>query len=719
MFHLNLFFRLISGHTDRLLKTQENRMDDYRSLRIRYVVFIAAALLGAIFLIEYATRGSYQSKGQPPITDSLITDTYPRLYEAVFQRSADEIKPYLKHKNQVVRHQAWRALAHTPIDSLELYVQRARQSGSEEAWFALSLHPFSGELLRTVEQVWLREPNQRGGINRLLGEQGDEQTLQFLLDNQETVSGSTHEYEYSLAVGRLMTKYKLDPGEQLDVIRRAFEVTDADISRGYLYGFYRGSTQELNRAVRDSLYQQWKLYGLGNDTTVDQYIAKILKGLVLYEITMYYNSENLLDTEVQLGVELARVLSEAEFTQDHALAAKILVTHPNPQVAQQALAGIEDKISSADHLFSFIKQDMLNSAQTTDIVWLQALETAAMVEPDLVSEHKKRLDQIRTGNPYLLPRILSLWQIIEPPTEVLDFVESIVREKDRLSTMYVLQFLAGYWTELTEEEKSDQLKEQVREIVFEALALKDRGVAYMGWELLEQEDLFGVQDFDRINNLLASFRLPEDIEVYQAFGSLYKDRFEKQAKPVIDSLAALEYLPLNRSLNQMGWDVTVPEDAIQQEFRTPDWNRIWELGRHPIWVLTTGKGDIKVQMDVLSAPATVSAIDSLTQAGAYDGVPFHRVVPNFVIQGGDVERRDGFGGPDFVIPTEASEEEFDRGAAGIASAGPDTEGSQYFFMHQWSPHLNGRYTLFGQVIDGMDVVDRIVVGDKVEKAYWE
>jgi cyclophilin family peptidyl-prolyl cis-trans isomerase len=111
-------------------------------------------------------------------------------------------------------------------------------------------------------------------------------------------------------------------------------------------------------------------------------------------------------------------------------------------------------------------------------------------------------------------------------------------------------------------------------------------------------------------------------------------------------------------------------------------------------------------------------IDSLNRAEHYDGVPFHRVIPNFVIQGGDIERRDGFGGPDFVIPTEASEQEFVRGAVGIASAGPDTEGSQYFMMHQWKPHLNGNYTRFGKVTDGMDVVDRIVKGDKVLSTTW-
>src|SRR5699024_9094785 len=145
----------------------------------------------------------------------------------------------------------------------------------------------------------------------------------------------------------------------------------------------------------------------------------------------------------------------------------------------------------------------------------------------------------------------------------------------------------------------------------------------------------------------------------------------------------------------------------QNDFRMPNWERLWQLGRHPIWVMHTEKGEIKIQLNTLSAPATIAAIDSLSRAGVYDGVPFHRVAPNFVIPSGEIERHDGSGGPECVSPTEPSETWFVRGAAGIASAGPDTAGSQYFIMHQWSPHLNGNYTRFGKVVDGMDIVDQI------------
>lgn len=693
-------------------------MNDYGKTRIRYVVFIAAALLAVLFAIEYTTRQLNRSPGQQPITDPLITKTYPELYKAVYNRSSSGLRPFLNHESEAVQRQAWRALAASPVDSLDGLIREVKEADTEEAWFALGMQPLLDAQLRELEELWMQEPEKRAGPSLVLGRQGDERTLGFLLSHQQEAAGSSYEYAYALALGRLMAQYSVESDEQLSVISQAFEAADPAVTRAYLYGFYRGETQKLNTEGADSLYQKWKLYGPGKDVHIDQYIARILKQRVFYEIALYYNSEELLERRVQLSIELARVLAELNLTQNTALAAKILVIHPNPQVVQQTLSSLKGKLEEGSHLFTYITQDILNNEQAEVLVWLQALETLAEVDPGLIDKHAEKLEQIRSGYPYMLPRVLDILKINNSSADFLDLIASIVRNRDPLQAQLAIQALSGYWTELPESKRNTQLAENAREIVFEALSLSDRGIAYTTQNLLMQEDLFSPGDFSRINRQLTSFRLPEDIEVYQAFGSLYKDRFEDQARPVIDSLAALGYVPLNRSLYQAGWDVEVP-DVVQQEFRTVNWEQLWQMGRKPVWVLVTEKGTIKIQTDVLSAPATVSAIDSLTRAGAYDGVPFHRVVPNFVIQGGDVERQDGFGGPDFVIPTEPVEAEFRRGAAGIASAGRDTEGSQYFFMHQWSPHLNGRYTLFGYVVEGMDVVDLMVEGDRVERAYWE
>ena len=113
-----------------------------------------------------------------------------------------------------------------------------------------------------------------------------------------------------------------------------------------------------------------------------------------------------------------------------------------------------------------------------------------------------------------------------------------------------------------------------------------------------------------------------------------------------------------------------------------------------------------------AAPYTVLSFLKLAARHFYDGLPFHRVVPNFVVQGGD-PRGDGWGGPDYSIRSEFSLLRFERGMLGMASAGKDTEGSQFFITHSPQPHLDGRYTIFGRVRDGMDLVDRLQVGDTI------
>jgi len=147
-----------------------------------------------------------------------------------------------------------------------------------------------------------------------------------------------------------------------------------------------------------------------------------------------------------------------------------------------------------------------------------------------------------------------------------------------------------------------------------------------------------------------------------------------------------------------------------------DWDAARALGPRPHLVLDTEQGRVVIEMDVLQAPQTSTTLARLARAGRYGGVPFHRVVSNFVIQGGDVARGDGWGGPGFTIRSEFTRIPFARGAAGIASAGKDTEGSQYFITHSMQPHLDGRYTAFGRVVEGMDVIDRILANHRVQTA---
>ncbi|HMS66724.1 MAG: peptidylprolyl isomerase [Saprospiraceae bacterium] len=130
-------------------------------------------------------------------------------------------------------------------------------------------------------------------------------------------------------------------------------------------------------------------------------------------------------------------------------------------------------------------------------------------------------------------------------------------------------------------------------------------------------------------------------------------------------------------------------------------------------VVKTTKGNITIMLYPRLAPATVSNFLELCKSDYFDDKIFHRVVPNFVIQTG-CPRGDGFGSMDYTIRSELGRKSYNEaGYVGMASAGLHTESSQFFITHSPTPHLDGRYTLFGKVIKGMDVVHQIVLGDKI------
>ncbi|KER10457.1 MAG: hypothetical protein HY22_04390 [[Candidatus Thermochlorobacteriaceae] bacterium GBChlB] len=134
--------------------------------------------------------------------------------------------------------------------------------------------------------------------------------------------------------------------------------------------------------------------------------------------------------------------------------------------------------------------------------------------------------------------------------------------------------------------------------------------------------------------------------------------------------------------------------------------------KNPTAILNTTKGEIELDLFINEATYTVKSFVELVEKNFYDGLPFHRVVSSFVIQGGD-PRGDGTGGPPYSIRSEFTRRRYERGILGMASAGKDTEGSQFFIMHAHHPHLDGRYTVFGKVVRGIDVVDKIEIGDKI------
>ena len=128
--------------------------------------------------------------------------------------------------------------------------------------------------------------------------------------------------------------------------------------------------------------------------------------------------------------------------------------------------------------------------------------------------------------------------------------------------------------------------------------------------------------------------------------------------------------------------------------------------------LHTSEGPIEIELYPDDAPKTVENFTKLASDGFYDGLAFHRVIPDFMIQGG-CPKGDGTGGPGYTFEDESSGHPVARGALAMANAGPDTNGSQFFIVTADAcPWLDGKHTVFGQVSSGQDVVDRISLVDR-------
>ncbi|MEQ8524795.1 peptidylprolyl isomerase [Gracilimonas sp.] len=665
-----------------------------------------------MFLVLCITGLFAASCMQESAYSELLTDEYPELYRHVFDRNADSLLGYTEHPDSYIRDQAWRALVSTPVKNMNDFITKAQYANSDLGWMALSAHELTDEQLTRLHSLWNRRASMRNGISMVLGQQGNQESLDLLTQNFDEIIGPDSDYEYSsaLAMGRLMMNYKIPESSRRSILRYAAVLEDVDLYRAYFYGLFRGEQVIEDEQIRKNI---WEAYEWVESPYIRQYALRISFKSDAEWTFERLPLDDVSEMNVQLAVELANQISNVGWSEKLEEAYSLLLNHSNPvvnEVALNRLAGHAEKPSTFDEV---VVAKIIENEDKEASVRLSGIMALSNVEDYLDITESLSGDQ-----EYLLIKKLNIYQKALEADSYIAKLQEYAGSANRMEALFAAQALSGWWGSIDKAQQTSSRKENVREIALGFLERGDRSITYVIASLLESSDLILDEDFSRIEDLLTNYQLPEDIEVYQSMAGFLYERFQSEAQPLIDSLAAKGNPALNSTLASQGWDVPDTE-AEPPVFRRPNWERLAALDYEPVWVLETQEGIIKIAMDVLSAPATISGIDSLTRAGAYDSIAFHRVVPNFVIQGGDVETGDGFGGPDYVVPTESSGKEYYRGMVGIASAGTDTEGSQYFVMHDWAPHLNGRYTIIGEVVEGMEVVDRIMVGDKVLKAYWQ
>jgi cyclophilin family peptidyl-prolyl cis-trans isomerase len=224
--------------------------------------------------------------------------------------------------------------------------------------------------------------------------------------------------------------------------------------------------------------------------------------------------------------------------------------------------------------------------------------------------------------------------------------------------------------------------------------------------------------------LIAAFRAAQTDNTYVARAAALA------ALVKIDAAAARPVL--DAALRDRDWAVRVRAAALLRELGAPadpaairpapaeraasERERAWAAAPpySPHAYIETARGTIELELAVLDAPHTVVSFIDLARRGFFNGVPIHRVVPDFVVQDGD-PRGDGEGGPGYTLRDEINQRPYLRGTVGMALDWRDTGGSQFFITHSPQPHLDARYTVFGSVVKGMEIVDRVQPRDVIQR----
>ncbi|MEX0823859.1 MAG: peptidylprolyl isomerase [Balneolaceae bacterium] len=620
------------------------------------------------------------SDSEPLQRSEIIKTEYPQVAKAITKRNSEQLLMYANLYDGETSSLIWKALAKSTIDDLDSFLGLVTNREDRGPWYALSFQDLNENQLNRIHNQFSEGKINTEFVCDLFYRKGNQETLSALL----SVTGFIENNELcALAVGGIISRTPIDDEMLAEVASLAFNTQRSTIRRNLLYGFYRNqlNSPDYNTALYRQILTFWVDFGIGSDPKIDQYMARILSNDAVDEILSIYSDQDLRE-KIQLSIELARSLQFLESDPETIDLIYRLLNHPKTHVKVEVLESLKQFESVEENLLTDIEDWFVKHGRNGELI-MTGIEVLFQNGVD-IHPYQRKIEFIALENPYSMDKIFNTYHEIEPDEEFFARIEMNI-QRGEIASLQSMRALSLFWTH---QEQHEKWRDRIRDIIFKVLEDGNRSsVAGMN-PLLMDEMLFDESDADRLHRLYSGFVENGNRDNAGVLGE------------VLSELIGEEFTPEN----------------MDKPFRIPNWKRLYELGKTPYWKLETRYGEIEIKLDPETAPFTVSSIDSLTRSGVYDGVVFHRVVRNFVIQGGDYDRRDGFGGPDYRLPTEPSFQSFERGAVGIASSGTDTEGSQYFIMHQWAPHLDGNYTRFGKVVRGMDIVDRIQLGDKVLKA---
>jgi cyclophilin family peptidyl-prolyl cis-trans isomerase len=568
-----------------------------------------------------------------------------------------------------------------------------------------------------------------------LGKTGDARTLEFLLnnvpDNYFVKNG------LSFAIAKFAIR-KITSAKAVDFLCRLAEENSPPVDRGIIaYAFARTRNKDLllpshNTILALSKSDDWKtrmwafsaLGYISDINDMDYLIASlnkeenwqtkvnILNSLLLYKKT----SESILDE---------KLVNAITYRYDDA----------NPNVVHTALrvtALLFSELSQPNQNLKTIKERLeWFFPHDKAVEWQDKCEAILAYGTIFKDEVKKELllKMSETENESLVPYIIKSFQFFKDGSvcrELTDSVRAVVQRHNKANNqesgeMIQDEVLANIYRAYVEalsalKSKVDaENRKYIMLIMTEFTGSKDPSILDICFTALNDKIYEG--DRKEIQFVLMmdykELSYPKDKDAMISFINEFGELQMKEAESILkENLNSPNYDICKASANALK-KITGKEYTFKTKPKTDfDWDFIKTLSLKRFATINTNRGAIKIELLPEFFPFTVQNFVKLSEKKFYDGTIFHRIVPNFVIQGGD-PMNNGYGGPEFSIRSEFSGFFYKEGAVGMASDGKDTEGSQFFIMHSPHHHLNGNYTLFGYVKEGQDVVDHIVPFDKI------
>ncbi|RMF61777.1 MAG: hypothetical protein D6748_00865 [Calditrichaeota bacterium] len=562
-----------------------------------------------------------------------------------------------------------------------------------------------------------------------LGKCGTDKSFLTLRD---FLQSGYEEYQKSSAIahGLLARRGYFPPGSNVETLGKVMRnATSGEVSWRCAYALSRiGNVWSLPDLVEvlsssDTLTRYFALKGIDLITSrmksdpFKEYVRKNRKDRELRELNQFFNSSEfrqkiiaqLQDSTWYVRVEALKVLGDLGEERYQKEIVKLLAD-PHPHVQIQA-------IRSLGKFLNWLTRKEMRRIYKSESDWRmrgEALAVLAKIQPAEALRYVREewLDKPWPQNYYAIETLKNI-ETVDPKRPV--------KETDEATRLLVKLANSDQIAQTTRalEVLTNRRKPPVVDFFIKKLKTGDMAVAtivstYFSSPLGPRPE----EGVETLINVYKQFTAPRDLEAMQQILVALDSIGSEKAVPFLNQELRNPYPTIyetaRRALMHITDSDSIPLPQIKRQYETK-WD-FPKVSQDSIYQVTfyTSQGDFTIELFPEKAPVNVANFVSLVKQSFFDGISFHRIIPGFVVQGGD-PRGDGWGGPGYSVPCEYNDVFYDRGVVGIAHAGKDTGGSQFFITHTPQPHLNGRHTVIGKVIAGMAVVDRLMIYDQIER----